>query len=83
MVSTILDSMLKPATDQMPPDFASKLLELRAGPELLTRIEELRSKANSGLLSADEQIEYRDFVEAIDIISLLQSKARKILAGEK
>jgi len=74
--------MLQPATDQMPPDFARKLLDLRASPELLARIENLRAKANTGKISQEEELEYKEFVEAIDIISLLQSKARKILAGK-
>ena len=74
--------MLQPATDQMPPDFARKLLDLRASPELLARIENLRAKANTGKISQEEEFEYKEFVEAIDIISLLQSKARKILADK-
>ncbi len=82
MVSSILDLMLQPATDQMPPDFARKLLDLRASPELLARIENLRAKANTGKISQEEELEYKEFVEAIDIISLLQSKARKILADK-
>ena len=82
MVTTILDHMLKPAMDQMPPDFARRLLELRASPELLARIDVLRKKANSGEISTEEQLEYKEFVEAIDIISLLQSNAKKILAQE-
>jgi hypothetical protein len=82
IVSSILDHMLQPATDQMPPDFARKLLDLRASPELLARIENLRAKANTGKISQEEELEYKEFVEAIDIISLLQSKARKILADK-
>jgi hypothetical protein len=62
--------------------FARKLLDLRASPELLARIENLRAKANTGKISQEEELEYKEFVEAIDIISLLQSKARKILADK-
>ncbi len=59
MVTTILDKMLQPATDQMPPEFARTLLELRASDDLQARIEELRGKANSGQISGDEELEYR------------------------
>jgi hypothetical protein len=83
MVTTILDRMLQPATDQMPPEFARKLLELRADEELLARLDELRSKANAGQLTESEDLEYREFVEAIDIISLLQAKAQSILAANQ
>ena len=49
---------------------------------MLARIENLRAKANTGKISQEEELEYKEFVEAIDIISLLQSKARKILADK-
>ena len=83
MVTTILDKMLKPATDQMPPEFARSLLDLRASEDMQARIDELRTKANSGNISGDEELEYKEFVEAVDIISLLQSKARKILTAQQ
>ncbi len=83
MVTTILDKMLQPATDEMPPEFARKLLSLRADTELQSRIEELRSKANMGNISSDEELEYKEFVEAVDIISLLQAKARRILSAQQ
>ena len=83
MVTTILDKMLQPATDEMPPEFARKLLSLRADTELQSRIEELRSKANMGNVSSDEELEYKEFVEAVDIISLLQEKARRILSAQQ
>ncbi|MEQ1831103.1 MAG: hypothetical protein ABL921_34470 [Pirellula sp.] len=75
--------MLQPATDEMPPEFARKLLGLRADQELQARMEELRLKANAGNISSDEELEYKEFVEAIDIISLLQAKARRILSAKK
>jgi 3-mercaptopyruvate sulfurtransferase SseA len=83
MVTSILDKMLQPATDQMPPEFARQLLDLRASEDLQARIEELRGKANSGQISGEEELEYKEFVEAVDIISLLQSKARKILSAQQ
>ncbi len=84
MVATILEKMLQPATDSMPPSFARKVLDLRADSELLARIEVLRTKANQGALSSEEDAEYKEYVEAIDIIALLQQKARQVLqsAGE-
>lgn len=82
MVTTILDKMLQPATDEMPPEFARKLLGLHADAELQSRIEELRSKSNLGSITGDEELEYKEFVEAVDIISLLQVKARRILSAQ-
>jgi hypothetical protein len=31
-------------------------------------------------MTAEEEAEYRDFVEAVDVISILQAQARRVLA---
>ena len=75
-----LDRMLHPVTEAMSAEFANKLVGLRADDELLSRIEILRGKANQGTMTAEEEAEYREFVEAVDVISILQSKARRVLS---
>jgi hypothetical protein len=40
----------------------------------------LRLKANEGTLTPSEDAEYKDFVEAVDLISIIQTKARRFLA---
>jgi len=81
-MSTInyLDRMLRPVTEAMSPEFARKLVGLRADDELLSHVEDLRSKANQGTMTDDEEAEYREFVEAVDVISILQANARRVLA---
>jgi len=32
-------------------------------------------------MPAEEDAEYQDFVEAVDVLSILQSKARRVLAN--
>ena len=78
-MTNYLDRLLDPVADTFSKDQARKILEIRADPELRARIEVLREKANEGSLSPDEEVEYRDFVEALDVISILQAKARAIL----
>lgn len=75
-----LDRMLQPVTEAMSPEFANKLVGLRPDDELLSHIEILRGKANQGTMTAEEEAEYREFVEAVDVISILQSKARRVLS---
>ena len=75
-----LDRMLQPVTEARSPEFAHKLVGLRADDELLSHIEILRGKANQGTMTAEEDAEYREFVEAVDVISILQSKARRVLS---
>ena len=75
-----LDRMLQPVAEAMSDEFANKLISLRADEELLSHIEQLRGKANQGTMTAEEEAEYREFVEAVDVISVLQAKARRVLA---
>jgi hypothetical protein len=64
------------------PDVAIALLGLRPDPQLESRIEELRRKANAGTLTTVEDAEYKDFVEAVDVISIIQAKARRFLSKQ-
>jgi hypothetical protein len=75
-----LDRFLEPVTEAFTPELARLLVDLRADDELQAEIEVLRQKANEGTLSPDEEASYKDFVEAVDVISIIQSKARRFLA---
>jgi hypothetical protein len=59
---------------------AAAILELRADSELEAHIGELRRKANEGTLTPVKDAEYKDLVEAVDLISIMQAKARRFLA---
>ncbi len=74
-----LDRFLDPVTEAMTPGVAEVIVGLRASPELLAEIEPLRLKANQGALTEAETEAYRDFVEAVDVLSILQLKARRSL----
>ncbi len=83
MASTsCLDRLLDPLTEAFTPKMASALLELRVDSELEAQIGELRRKANDGTLTPAEDAEYKDFVEAVDLISIMQAKARRFLAKQ-
>jgi hypothetical protein len=77
MAISYLDRLLEPLTDVLTREVATALLELRADAELQAHIAELRRKANEGTLTSAEDAEYKDFVEAIDVISIIQAKARR------
>jgi hypothetical protein len=80
--ASYLDRLLEPVTEAFTPRIASVLPEFRADSELEAHIDELRRKANSGMLTPAEEAEYRDFVEAFDLISIMQAKARRFLAKQ-
>ncbi len=77
--SAILVKMLEPVARCSTPAVAKQVAELRADPVIQARIDELAAKCNEGELTSQEQREYGAYVEAIDLIGLLQSKARAIL----
>ena len=75
-----LDRFLEPVTESFTPELARALVGLRADNELQAEIETLRQKANLGTLTREEETAYEDFVEALDVLSIIQSKARRFLA---
>jgi hypothetical protein len=80
--ASYLDRLLEPLTEAFTPKMAAVLLELHADPELEAHIGELRRKANDGTLTPAEEAEYKDFVDAVDLISIMQAKARRFLAKQ-
>ncbi len=77
-----LDRLLNHLTETLTPESASALLNLRADLHLLSLIDELRGKANGGMLTPAEDAEYKDFVEAVDIVSIIQARARRFSPAE-
>ena len=81
-VLSYLDRLLDPLTDTLTPESAAALLALRPDAEIEARIDELRRRANEGALTPSEDAEYRDFIEAVDVISIMQTKARRFLSRQ-
>ena len=79
--SAILDQMLEPLVRCFTPAVAQQIVELRADLRTQARIDELAAKCNAGELTEAEQREYGAYVEAIDLIGILQAMARAILAS--
>lgn len=63
----------------MTPETAARFVEMRADAEVQRRIDELADKCTEGTLTDDERQEYSAYVQAIDFISIMQSKARQVL----
>ena len=74
--ATVLDRLLNPLTECFTPEVAHRIANLRADPETQQRLDELATKANEGDLTHEENDEYRAYVDAIDMIGILQAKAR-------
>jgi hypothetical protein len=78
--SYVLSRLLEPVGRMMPLAFARDLASMRATPEIQARIDELADKSNEGELTEDERAEYAAYVDAVDVISILQAKARAVLS---
>lgn len=75
--------MLEPLTNAFSREVAQALVNVKTGEAAQARITELAEKCNDGLLTATERAEYESYVQAADMISLLQAKARVWLAHHR
>lgn len=73
------DRLLHPLARSLPPEAARVIASFRADPETQARIDELADKCNEGQLSPAERQEYEAYVEAIDLIAILQDQGREVL----
>jgi hypothetical protein len=76
-----LGRVFDPLSHCFTPAVARKIVKLRADPVLEARIHELAEKANEGQLTPAEHGEYETYIRAIHFLTVLQSKARRLLKG--
>ena len=79
--TTYLDRLLDPVSQCFTPAVAGRIVDLRADPAVQVRIDELADKSTEGLISPEERTEYETYVRAIDLIAVLQAKARTRAVG--
>jgi hypothetical protein len=77
-----LDRYFEPVTAALSPQAAQAMLSLKPDGAAVARVAELGRKANDGLLTEDEKDEYRAYIDAGDLISILKAKARGALAKQ-
>jgi hypothetical protein len=74
-----LDRLLEPFAGCLSPDVAARVADLRADDAMQERIDYLAQRSGEGLLTAEECEEYAGYLHAIDVIAVLQAKARALL----
>lgn len=74
-----LSRFLDPVASLLTPEVARRIVDFRADETMQARLDELAEKSNEGLLTAAERPEYEGYVRAIDLITVLQLKARTLL----
>jgi hypothetical protein len=81
--SQVLDRLLDPVRDALTPEVAQAIVDLRADAATQEHIEDLAERHHEGRLAPDELAEYEAIVHAVDLIGVLQAKARAVLATRR
>jgi hypothetical protein len=76
---TGLAKILDPVAQCFTPEVAKRVAELRADPAVQARIEELAEKCNEGTITPEEMAEYDAYIQAMDVVAVLQKKARTLI----
>lgn len=77
--ASVLGELLDPVITA---EIAQRIVQLEADDATQSRLDELGEKANEGLLTPSERSEYEAYVTAIDVVGILQAKARRLLAEQ-
>ncbi len=80
--STLLDDLLDSLAACMTPEFARRMATLQASPAVQNRFDQLAGKSNEGQLTPAEADEYDALLRTLDLITMLQLKAQKLLDEE-
>ena len=79
----IIESVLDPVTECLTSEAAQRIIGFCIDRDTQTRVNELAAGARSGNLSDEELREYREMVEAFDLVAILKAKARAVLSGSQ
>jgi hypothetical protein len=75
-----LDLLLDPLAECLTPEVADRIGRLELSAAIRGRLEDYAARSGAGTLDAQAQAEYRDLVELIDLIGIVQAKARHVAA---
>lgn len=79
MTRDLLDRVIEPFTECLTPEAATRIVSVRADAETQAHIDQLADKANEGLLTDDERVEYDRILAWFHFVTILQAKARRVL----
>ena len=77
--STPLNRVLQPISECLTRDVAERVINAPLNGDLQERLNVLAEKANDGALTAEEQYEYEQYVEGIDLLGIFKAQARLAL----
>jgi hypothetical protein len=74
-----LAKILDPVAHCFTPEVAKRVVELRADPAVQARIDALADKCNEGTITPEEMAEYDAYIQAMDVVAVLQKQARTLI----
>ena len=77
--STPLNRVLQPISECLTRDVAERVINAPLNEDLQERLNVLAEKANDGLLTVEEQYEYEQYIEGIDLLGIFKAQARLAL----
>ncbi len=83
LATQFLTRVLEPFSEALGPEAIRQLASLRIDPDLQARVDYLAGRANEGELTADERAEYLSYIEASDLLAILQLKAQRRLDASR
>lgn len=78
--ASLLEDLIRPLSECLTPESATRLLEVKADSQLQARVDELADRQRLGTLSAEETSEYAKYVSYGTLLAILKSKARQLLS---
>jgi hypothetical protein len=78
IASTVLDHLFEPLAALAPPA-AQAIVDLRLDPDVQSKLDELAALANRGELRPEDRELYEQYVEGLDVLAVIKSKARAAL----
>lgn len=77
--SSPLNRVLQPISECLTRDVAERVINAPLNGDLQDRLNFLAEKANDGVLTVEEQYEYEQYVEGIDLLGIFKAQARLAL----
>ncbi len=80
---SVIDSVLEPFAECLTIQAAQKIVGFRADPTIQARVDELAAKSECGTLDDAERSEYHELIETFDLVAILKSRARSVIAANR
>ena len=79
MSTALIDELLDPLTLCLDAESAKRIADFQIAPSLQDRLNLLAERANEGVLTNNERIDYEALINVSDFVSIIKLKAQRLL----